>query len=58
MMKVIALLPGGLSEVLSMGAADGKFQFAELMPDGTLRNTSWGVFLSEKTALMVLFHAA
>ncbi len=55
MMKVIALLPGGLSEVLSMGAADGKFQFAELMPDGTLRNTSWGVSLSEKTALMVLF---
>ncbi len=55
MMKVIALLPGGLGEVLSVGTAAGKFQFAELMADGTLRKTSWGFSLSEKTALMVVF---
>ncbi len=55
MIKMMTLLPGGLGEVFSVAAADGKFQFAELMPDGTLRPTSWGFSLSEKTALMVLF---
>ncbi|MFH1741161.1 MAG: sodium/solute symporter [bacterium] len=55
LVKVVTLLPGGLGEIISVGMADGKFQFAELMPDGTLRNTGWTFSLSEKTALMVLF---
>ncbi|HEO71467.1 MAG TPA: sodium:solute symporter, partial [Candidatus Hydrogenedentes bacterium] len=53
--KVVALLPGGLGEIISVGVEHGKFQFAELMEDGTLRNTSWAFSLSDKTALMIVF---
>ena len=55
MITILVLLPGGLREILSVGVADGKFQFAELMKDGTLRNMTWGFSLSEKTALMIVF---
>jgi solute:Na+ symporter, SSS family len=53
--KVVTLLPGGLGEIMGVAGEAGKFQFAELMPDGELRKTTWGFSLSDKTALMVVF---
>lgn len=50
---IVYLLPGGLGQVFSVGMAEGKFAFAELV-DGTLRPVSWGLSLSEKTATMML----
>lgn len=51
---IVHLLPGGLGQILSVGAAEGKFAFAELV-DGALHPVSWGFSLSEKTATMMLF---
>lgn len=53
LIKVAALLPGGLHEVFQTGFADGKFGFSELMEDGALRPAGWTFSLSKKTALMV-----
>ncbi len=55
LIKILTILPGGLGEIISVGMADNKFSFAELMADGTLRDTTWAFSLSEKTALMVFF---
>ena len=55
LVKVVSLLPGGFGEIFSVATEAGKFRFAELMDDGTLRNTGWAFSLSKKTALMVMF---
>lgn len=52
---VLHKLPGGVSEVLSVAGAAGKFGFSELVEDGSLRPAGWGISLSQKTALMVVF---
>jgi SSS family solute:Na+ symporter len=50
---IVHLLPGGLGQVFSVGIAEGKFTFAELV-DGTLHPVTWSLSLSEKTATMML----
>jgi len=55
LVTVVSQLPGGLGEIFSVGSADGKFQFAELMKDGSLRTTGWTFSITDKTSLMVLF---
>lgn len=55
LVTVVSQLPGGLGEIISVGMADSKFQFAELMPDGSLRNIGWSFSMRDKTALMVVF---
>ncbi|MCH2202816.1 MAG: sodium/solute symporter [Fuerstiella sp.] len=55
LITVVSQLPGGLGEIISVGMADSKFQFAELMEDGSLRRTGWTFSMKDKTALMVVF---
>lgn len=50
---IVQHLPGGLEQILSVGAAEGKFAVAELV-DGELQPVSWGLSLSEKTVTMML----
>lgn len=47
-------LPGGLGQILSVAAADGKFLFNEIAPDGGLQAVPWGLSISRKTVSMLL----
>ncbi len=52
---IIYKLPGGVGQVLSVGAADGKFMLGDLDPsDGKLHPAPLGLALSHKTLLMVV----
>ncbi|MBP8129901.1 MAG: sodium/solute symporter [Candidatus Hydrogenedentes bacterium] len=52
---ILYRLPGGLGQVLSMGAADHKFMFGDLDPaENVLRPAPLGFSLSEKTVVMML----
>jgi SSS family solute:Na+ symporter len=51
---LVAKLPGGFGEIFSVGVADGKFRFAELLSDGTASPVSWSFSFTKKTALMML----
>ncbi len=44
----------GLAEIVRVGLAEGKFNFAELTKEGTLESVPWGLSLSQKTVLMLL----
>ena len=48
-------VPGGLSEVISMATAHGKFHFSALTDEGVLQPVPWGFSLTHKTVLMVVF---
>lgn len=50
---IMSKLPGGLGQIFSVAAADGKFAFAELV-GGKLRPVSWGLSLQHKTGTMML----
>lgn len=52
---IIYQLPGGLGQLVSVAAENGKFAFNEWQADGTLKPVPWGFSLSHKTALMMLF---
>ncbi|MBN2308331.1 MAG: sodium:solute symporter [Candidatus Hydrogenedentes bacterium] len=52
---VACKLPGGLGQIISEGAADGKFQFAELTKEGALHPVPWFGPLSQKTIWVMLF---
>ena len=52
---IVMKLPGGFGEIFSVGLADGKFKFAELMPNGDLHSVPWFGKLSEKTIWVMLF---
>ena len=47
-------LPGGLGQVFSVANEQGKFAFAELQENGTLRPVSWRLSIGEKTGTMML----
>lgn len=52
---VVAKLPGGLGQLVSVAAADGKFMFGDLNPvDGKLHPAPWTFSLREKTIPMLL----
>ena len=52
---ILMKLPGGLRQVISVGAADGKFMFGDLnLADGQLHPAPWHPSFSEKTILMLL----
>lgn len=52
---VVYKLPGGLGQVFSIAAADGKFMLGDLdLADGQLHPAPWGLALSHKTVLMLL----
>jgi SSS family solute:Na+ symporter len=52
---ILMKLPGGLSQVISVAWADGKFMLGDLnVADGKLHTAPWGFSLSEKTVLMLL----
>ena len=55
LVKIVTMLPGGFGQIFEVAGAAGKFQFAELLEDGTFQTPSWGFSLSHKTALMMLF---
>ncbi|RKX29281.1 MAG: sodium:solute symporter, partial [Verrucomicrobia bacterium] len=50
---IVARIPGGLSEIVSVASADGKLSFSELR-GAELVPIGWGWALSEKTGLMML----
>lgn len=50
---IVARLPGGLEQIITVGVAEGKFSFSELV-DGTLQPVSWDLSLSRKTGSMML----
>ena len=50
---IIIQLPGGLSQIFSVAASDGKFAFAELV-EGNLKPVSWGFSIHNKTGMMML----
>jgi len=50
---IIYHLPGGLGQILSVGAAEGKFSFSELV-DGRLIPVGWDISLQRKTGTMML----
>jgi SSS family solute:Na+ symporter len=52
---ILLKLPGGLGQVISVGAADGKFMFGDLnVADGQLHPAPWYPSFSEKTIFMLL----
>lgn len=51
---IIGKLPGGLGQLLSTAAADGKLLFGEGGEDGTIRAIPWGFSLTRKTVVMLL----
>ena len=52
---IIAKLPGGLGQLLSVASADGKFMLGDLdLADGKLHPAPWGLALSHKTVLMLV----
>jgi SSS family solute:Na+ symporter len=52
---IIAKLPGGLGQLLSVAASDGKFMLGDLdLADGKLHPAPWGLALSHKTVLMLV----
>ena len=55
LLVIVMKLPGGFGEIFSVAAADGKFQFAELMQNGDLHPVPWFGKLSEKTIWVMLF---
>jgi SSS family solute:Na+ symporter len=52
---ILTKLPGGLGQLLSLAAADGKFMLGDLdVADGKLHPASWGFALSHKTVPMLV----
>ena len=52
---IIVRMPGGLGQVFSIAAADGKFMLGDLnVADGKLHAAPWGFSLAHKTVLMLL----
>ncbi len=52
---ILMKLPGGLGQVISVAAADGKFMFGDLdLTDGRLHPAPWHPSFSEKTIFMML----
>ena len=50
---IVDTLPGGLGQIFSVAAAEGKFAFAEFS-NNTLQPVSWDLSLSEKSGSMML----
>ena len=50
---IVYELPGGLAQIFSVAAAEGKFAFAEWV-DGKLNPVSWDLSLFKKTGTMML----
>jgi SSS family solute:Na+ symporter len=52
---ILKEIPGGLHQMVSVAAADGKFMFGDLdTADGKLHPAPWGFSLTHKTILMLL----
>ncbi|MCB1125162.1 MAG: sodium/solute symporter [Verrucomicrobiae bacterium] len=51
---IVWKLPGGLGQLLSTAAADGKFLFGEAGADGRIQALPWGFSLSQKTFVMLV----
>ncbi len=51
---IVIEMPGGLSHIFEIAAANNKFAIAELN-NGQLNPVTWGFSLSDKTGLMMLF---
>jgi len=51
---IVIKLPGGLGQILEVGAAEGKFRLAAVLDDGTFEKVSWYPSFTGKTALMML----
>jgi len=51
---IVWSLPGGVSQIIDVGLADGKLAFSELNDARQLQPASWGFSLSDKTALMLM----
>jgi len=47
-------LPGGFSQIISLGQENGKFMLSEVASDGSLQAIPWGISLSRKTVVMLL----
>lgn len=54
-MAVVLALPGGISQVFSVGWADHKFAFADLLKEGGVADNAWRFSITEKTGLMIFF---
>lgn len=52
---IVLKLPGGLGQILEVATEHGKFQFAEMLEDGSFKAPSWNLSLTQKTATMMLF---
>jgi SSS family solute:Na+ symporter len=51
---IVVKLPGGLGQLFSTAAADGKFLFGEPGGDGLIHRIPWGISFSRKTFSMLL----
>ncbi len=51
---IVLELPGGLGQIFDVALRDGKFQFAEMLRDGSFKPPSWNLSLTHKTATMML----
>jgi len=51
---IVYKLPGGMSQLFSVGWADGKFGLSQLNASGQLEPIAWGFALKEKTVIMLL----
>ncbi len=51
---IVWKLPGGLGQLFSIAAADGKLLFGEAGADGTIHAIPWGFSLTRKTVVMLL----
>lgn len=51
---IVYKLPGGLSQIFSVGWADGKFGLSQLNENGALEPIGWGFSVRHKTVIMLL----
>lgn len=52
---IVAQLPGGLNQIISVGLAEGKLSLGEMI-DGEIQPASWSLSLQQKTASMMLIY--
>jgi SSS family solute:Na+ symporter len=55
LITIVWKLPGGLSQLITTASADGKFLFGEHGSDGRIHPIPWGISLTHKTGVMLLF---
>ena len=50
---IILKLPGGMSEIITVGWQTGKLSFGDVSSTGTIMSTQWGFALQSKTFIMM-----